>query len=165
LRELLPGDCLVVYKLDRVSRSLRGIVNLLHDLTEQGVLVRSLHDSIDTTPKTDPFEEATRQAMIAMIGLFAELERAMTATRTSAGREHAKSNGVAFGRDPVLTPSQVARARRDVEQGGSVAAVARDLGVHRATLYRYLTDEERAERAGKVLAERAAKPAGKRQPR
>jgi DNA invertase Pin-like site-specific DNA recombinase len=158
LRELLAhlesGDVLVVYKLDRLSRSLRDVVNILHELSERGVLFRSLHDPIDTVPKADPFAEAMRQATINMLGTFAELERGFIVARTSAGRTHAKASGVPFGRNPVLTPSQVEMARHAVDGGRSVAAVARDLGVHRATLYRYLGDEERADRAAKVLAER-----------
>lgn len=158
LKELEPGDTLVVYKLDRLSRSLRDVVNILHELQEHPggpVKFRSLHDPIDTVPKADPFEEAMRQATISMLATFAELERGFIVARTSAGRKHAKANGVAFGRDPALTSSQLAMARRELaEPGASVAKVARAFGVHRATLYRYLADEERAERAEKVLAER-----------
>lgn len=161
LRELEPGDTLIVYKLDRLSRSLRDVVNILYEVAEpppkgKGVNFRSLHDPIDTVPKEDPFEEAMRQATINMLATFAELERGFIVARTSAGRKHARENGIAFGRDPALTPSQVEYAhwKRSQPNPPSVAALARELEVHRATLYRYLNDSERGERAGKVLAER-----------
>ena len=69
MRKLEPGDVLVVYKLDRLSRSLRDVVNILYGLTERGVLFRSLHDPIDTIPKADAFVVAMRQATISLLAL------------------------------------------------------------------------------------------------
>jgi Enterobacteriaceae phage serine recombinase len=108
LKALRPGDTLIVWKLDRLGRSLRDLITMLDELRTQGVKFRSLTEHIDT-------ETAAGRAMWQMIGVMAEMERSLIAERTRAGVKAAKSRGVKFGRKPKLTPLQITHAR---QQGG-----------------------------------------------
>jgi DNA invertase Pin-like site-specific DNA recombinase len=141
LREVEPGDQVVVYKLDRIARSLRDLLNITFDLGQRRIGFRSLHDpiNIDGNQENDPMAQAMAEAQFQMIGVFAQLERAFIVGRTSAGREIAKRKGVKFGRKPKLTEQQLAMARDLIATGNhTLASVARSLGVHRATLWRHL---------------------------
>ena len=131
LKALAPGDTLIVWKLDRLGRSLRDLIALLDELRERGVRFQSLTEAIDT-------ETPTGRAMWQMIGVLAELERALITERTRAGVKAAQARGVKFGRRRKLAPHQVAHARKLVAGGEPVPAVARLFSVDRATLYREL---------------------------
>jgi DNA invertase Pin-like site-specific DNA recombinase len=111
LKALTAGDVLVVWKLDRLGRSLRDLITLLDDLKARGVAFRSLTEAIDTAT-------ATGRAMWQMVGILAELERALIQERTKADRAAAKARGVKMGRKPLLSAQQVAHARKLKEQGG-----------------------------------------------
>ena len=128
LKRLNPDDVLVVWKLDRLGRSLRDLITLLDDLKGQGVKFKSLTEAIDT-------QTPTGRAMWQMVGVLAELERSLIQERTKAGREAAQRRGVKLGRKPKLSPPQRAHARKLIEGGESPAHVARLLGVARSTLY------------------------------
>jgi len=128
LKALQPGDMLVVWKLDRLGRSLRDLIHLLDALKGHGVKFKSLTEAIDThTP--------TGRAMWQLVGVLAELERSLIQERTQAGREAAKRRGVKLGRKAKLSPPQVAHARHLIEQGESPAYVAQLLKVARSTIY------------------------------
>ena len=131
LKALQPGDTLTVWKLDRLGRSLRDLVNLLHELQGRGVAFQSLTEAIDTTTPTG-------RAMLHMVALLAELERGLIAERTRAGVKAAQARGVKFGRKPKLSPAQVRHARQQIEGGARVQDVAALLNVGRMTLYRAL---------------------------
>jgi DNA invertase Pin-like site-specific DNA recombinase len=128
LKSLKAGDVLIVWKLDRLGRSLRDLITLLDDLKGQGVRFKSLTEAIDT-------ETPTGRAMWQMVGVLAELERSLIQERTKAGREAAKRRGVKLGRKPKLSPHQITHARKLIENGDSPAQVAQLLGVARSTLY------------------------------
>jgi DNA invertase Pin-like site-specific DNA recombinase len=132
LKKLEHGDTLIVWKLDRLGRSLRDLIVMLDDLKHRGVTFRSLTEAIDT-------ETPTGRAMWQMIGVLAELERSLIGERTRAGVKAAKGRGVKFGRKPKLSPEQIAHARKLIEAGEhgrkDVAAL---LKVDRSTLYRAL---------------------------
>src|SRR5262245_35609599 len=128
LKSLKPGDVLVVWKLDRLGRSLRDLISLLDDLKGQGVRFKSLTEAIDT-------QTPTGRAMWQMVGVLAELERSLIQERTKAGRDAAIKRGVKMGRKPKLTPQQITHARQLVEQGESPPQVAHLLKVARSTLY------------------------------
>jgi DNA invertase Pin-like site-specific DNA recombinase len=117
LKALRPGDTLIVWKLDRLGRSLRDLITMLDELRTQGVKFRSLTEHIDT-------ETAAGRAMWQMIGVMAEMERSLIAERTRAGVKAAKSRGVKFGRKPKLTPLQITHARQQIDQGRTVKEVA-----------------------------------------
>src|SRR5215468_2697087 len=104
LKKLEYGDTLVVWKLDRLGRSLRDLIILLDDLKQKGVKFCSVTEAIDT-------QTPTGRAMWMMIGVLAELERSLIAERTRAGVKAAKARGVKFGRKPKLTPQQIRHAR------------------------------------------------------
>jgi len=131
LKTLRAGDTLVVWKLDRLGRSLRDLIITLDGLDERGVRFQSLTESIDT-------ETATGRAMWQMIGVLAELERSLIAERTRAGVRAAQRRGVKFGRKRKLSANQIAHARKLIEDGESRRYVAGLLNVGRVTLYRAL---------------------------
>jgi DNA invertase Pin-like site-specific DNA recombinase len=128
LKSLKPGDVLIVWKLDRLGRSLHDLITLLDDLKGQGIKFKSLTEAIDT-------ETPTGRAMWQMVGVLAELERSLLQERTQAGRDAAKRRGVKLGRPPKLSPQQIAHARKLIEDGESPAHVAQLLKVARSTLY------------------------------
>jgi DNA invertase Pin-like site-specific DNA recombinase len=125
------GLPLIVWKLDRLSRSLGDLIHLLDDLSARGVKFQSLTEAIDT-------ETPTGRAMWQLVGVLADLERSLIAERTRAGVKEAQRRGVKFGRKPKLTPAQVKHAREQIEGGKQVRDVAALLGVDRTTLYRAL---------------------------
>ena len=125
-------DTLIVWKMDRLGRSLRGLITMLDDLRERGVAFQSLTEAIDTTTPTG-------RAMWQMIGVLAELERSLIIERTRAGVNAARKRGVKFGRKPKLTPERIEHARKLIEGGESRQYVADMLNVGRVTLYRAMT--------------------------
>jgi len=131
LKALKAGDTLVVWKLDRLGRSLQDLIGLLDDLKTRGVAFRSLTESIDTATPTG-------RAMWQMVGILAELERSLIQERTKAGRAAAQARGVKMGRKPLLTTQQVAYARTLIEDEESPRVIAGLLKVSRRTLYRAL---------------------------
>jgi DNA invertase Pin-like site-specific DNA recombinase len=130
LKKLEHGDTLIVWKLDRLGRSLRDLITMLDDLKHRGVKFRSLTEAIDT--------ETPSRAMWQMIGVLAELERSLISERTRAGVKDAQRRGVKFGRKPKLTPLQIELARKQIERGEDRGKVAESFKVNRTTLYRAL---------------------------
>jgi len=136
LAALDADDVLIVWKLDRLGRSLHDLIGFLDDLKERKIQFQSLTESIDTkTP--------TGRAMWQMIGILAELERSLIQERTKAGRAAAKARGVKMGRKPKLTPQQVKHAQKLIDEGESPATVAKLLNVARSTLYLRLANGEK----------------------
>ncbi len=133
LKTLKEGDTLTVWKLDRLGRSLHDLIGLLDDLKARSLAFQSLTEAIDTTTPTG-------RAMWQMVGILAELERSLIRERTKAGRSAAVARGVKMGRKPLLSPQQVAHARKLIEQGEHHDMVAKSLNVSRRTLYRALED-------------------------
>jgi len=131
LAALSPGDVLIVWKLDRLGRSLRDLIALLDDLKGRGVAFRSLTESIDTTTPTG-------RAMWQMIGILAELERSLIQERTKAGRAAAVARGVKMGRKKKLTSQQVTLAKKMIGQGEHPDTVAKSYNVSLRTLQRAL---------------------------
>jgi DNA invertase Pin-like site-specific DNA recombinase len=131
LKALRAGDSLVVWKLDRLARSLADLIAILDDLRARGVRFHSLTESIDT-------QTPTGRAMWQMIGILAELERSIISERTRAGMRAARRRGVRFGRKPKLSAAQLAHARALIAKGEARSHVAALLNVGRATLYRAL---------------------------
>jgi DNA invertase Pin-like site-specific DNA recombinase len=131
LAALESGDTLIVWKLDRLGRSLKSLIDTLDGLRGRGVAFQSITEAIDT-------ETPTGRAMWQLIGVFAELERSMIQERTKAGRKEAVKRGVKFGRKPKLTAAQIKHASQQIAKGERVPDVASLLNVDRATLYRAL---------------------------
>src|ERR1700683_3524203 len=132
LKILQPGDTLIVWKLDRLGRSLRDLIHMLDGFKQQGIKFRSLTEAIDT-------ETPTGRALWQSDGVLAELERSLIVERTRAGMQEARRRGVKFGRRKKLAPAQIAKARKLIESGERVEDVAALWNVGRTTLYRALT--------------------------
>ena len=131
LKTLRAGDTLIVWKLDRLGRSVRDLLNILHDLKERGVEFQSLTEAIDTQT---PFGHA----MLHIVAMLAELERSIMLERTKAGIAIAKKNGVQFGAKPKLSHAQIQHAQEQLDSGKTTIAVSALLGVSRVTLWRSL---------------------------
>ena len=121
MRQLRPGDVVVVWKLDRLSRSLKDLLHLMERIEAAGAGFRSLTEAIDTTT-------AAGRMMMQMVGAFAEFERAMIRERTRAGLAAARSEGRVGGRRPKLRADQ----RRDIAEN---ILSGRRTGVQMARLY------------------------------
>jgi DNA invertase Pin-like site-specific DNA recombinase len=131
--QLRKGDVLVVWKLDRLSRSLRDVLTIMERLAENKAGFRSLTEAIDTTTSAG-------RMMMQMVGAFAEFERAMLRERTRAGLESARQNGRIGGRRPKLTTQQQSEITRIVSRGEKTAAdAARLFKIHPATVSRLLS--------------------------
>ncbi len=133
LDQLRPGDTLVVWRLDRLGRSLRHLIDTLTDLDARGVGFRSLTESIDTTT-------AGGRLVFHIFGALAEFERDLVRTRTTAGLAAARARGRRGGRPPKMTADKIAAARalysaREL----TLDEIAKTLGVGRTTLYRHLS--------------------------
>lgn len=128
---LNAGDVLVVWRIDRLGRSLTDIVTLVADLADRGVQFRSLTESIDTTTPGG-------ELVFHIFAALAQMERRLISERTKAGLAAAKARGRVGGRPTVMTPERIEAARRMKEDGTSTSAIARMLGVGRATIDRAL---------------------------
>ena len=131
LEALLPGDTLVVWRLDRLGRSLRHLIDTVTDLDERGVGFRSLQESIDTTTPGG-------RLVFHLFGALAQFERELTRDRTLAGLEAARSRGRSGGRPSAMTPAKRRQAERMHAEQRPVSEIAAVLGVGRATVYRHL---------------------------
>ena len=130
LNELDEGDTLVVWRLDRLGRSLPHLVATIDTLTKRGVNLRSLHEAIDTTTPTG-------RLMVHLIASLSEFERDLTIERTIAGLEAARARGACLGRPTVWTPQRAEAAATLLAAGATVTQTAAALGVSRATIYRH----------------------------
>jgi DNA invertase Pin-like site-specific DNA recombinase len=132
LNALQEGDTLIVWKLDRLARSLRDLITIVEDLQKRGVHFRSLTEDINTST---PGGKLTFHIFAAL----AEFERGIIIERTREGMKAARERGVRTGPPPKLTPQQKAHARQLIEAGKhSREQIADLLKVSRSTLYRAL---------------------------
>ena len=132
LSHLRAGDTLVVWKLDRLGRTVRQLVTFVEDLQGNGIAFRSLTDGIDTTTPAGRF-------FFHVMAALAEMERDLLRERTRAGLVAAKARGREGGRPPKLSDEQIAHAERLMtDPKVSHASIARSLGVDRSTLHRTL---------------------------
>jgi DNA invertase Pin-like site-specific DNA recombinase len=126
------GDAVVVWKLDRLGRNTLHILETVKALTDLGVTLVSVTDGIDSST-------AAGRMMIGVLGSLAEYEHELTKERTALKRQASRANGTKFGRPKkVIDSSHIATAKRMKSDGHTAKAVAKYLGVSRATLYRYL---------------------------
>lgn len=139
LKALRPGDTLIVWKLDRLGRSLSHLVETIADLGKRGINFRSLSDPIDT-------ESAGGRFVLHIMAALAEFERSLIIERTRAGLAAAQRRGIKLGRRRRLDEKKIAQARRLIEGGESRGDVARILRVARSTLYESLRLTETSRR-------------------
>jgi len=133
---LRDGDTLVVWKLDRLGRSVKQLVDLTEKLRRQGVQFKSLTDSIDTGTPSGRF-------FLHVMARLAEMERELTVERTRAGLEAARLRGRRGGRKRTMTDSKIESAKKLLASGVPPKDVAHNLGVSIPTLYRWLPASER----------------------
>jgi len=126
-----PGDTLVVWKLDRLGRSMQHLVELSVDLEAREINLRSITDNIDTTTAADRF-------FFHVMAALANMERDLIVERTRAGLESARQKGRVGGRRRKMTDAKIDSAKKLLAAGTPPADVAATLGVSWATLYRYV---------------------------
>lgn len=128
------GDTVLVYRIDRLGRSLIDVLNTVAEMQENGIGLRSIVDGID--PST-----ASGRLQLGLFATLAEYERELINERVRAGVMAAKARGVKFGQKPVdetEVEDKIETARRLLTEGRTVERAAKTVGWSRATLYRYL---------------------------
>jgi len=133
LQFLRSGDALVVTRIDRLARSLKDLQDIVHELKAKGVTLKAIEQPIDTST-------AAGKAFFDMLGVFAEFETSLRRERQMEGIAAAKARGVYKGRKPRIDPQEVRRLY--VEEGISPTAIARQLGIARSSVYRFLPTAE-----------------------
>lgn len=134
LKHLRKGDVLVVHSMDRLARSLPDLRAIVAELTGRGVAVEFVKENLTFTGG----ENAMASLMLNVMGAFAEFERALLLERQREGIAIAKREGRYKGRKPSLTSDSAAELRRRVAAGEKRAALAREFGISRETLYQYI---------------------------
>lgn len=129
------GDCLVVWKLDRLGRSLPHLLTIITSLQERGISFRSLTEEMDTTT-------AHGELLFNIFGALAQYERALARERIMAGLEAANKRGKHGGRPKVIDDEKLALILDALKSGQSKVAICRNFGVKRSTLYDALSKNE-----------------------
>lgn len=135
LARLRPGDKLVVWRLDRLGRSIIDLITLMTKLKDMGVEFQSLTEAIDT-------ETAGGRLIFHMMAALAEFERNLISERTKAGLQAAKNRGWKPGRKRKLKPEQVEMMRKMLDDGHLPINVARFFKVSKPTMYRNLAGQQ-----------------------
>jgi DNA invertase Pin-like site-specific DNA recombinase len=130
LDQLRHGDTVIVWKLDRLARSTRDLLETMETIREAGARFQSLSE-----PWANTTTHAGKLIMTVFAGI-AEFERDLIRERTGAGREAARRRGTHFGRPRKLNAEQIKLARRLINEGRSVREIAETFNVHTATIYR-----------------------------
>jgi DNA invertase Pin-like site-specific DNA recombinase len=130
------GDVIVVHTLDRLGRTVRDTLNLIHDLAERGVGVRNLADPIkvDSANPGDPMA----QLAVVLLALFGQMERTYTLERAAHARAVATAKGRRVGRPTVVDPDKLAYAVHLRDAGHSIGEIVAKSGIARNSLYRHL---------------------------
>lgn len=152
LKALRRGDTLVVWKLDRLGRDLRHLVNIVHDLTQRGIGLKVLTGqgaAIDTTT-------ASGKLVFGIFAALAEFERELISERTIAGLTAARARGRTGGRPYKMTPAKLRLARASMGQPDTnIGDLCKELGVTRQTLYRHVSPTGELREDGRKLLSQA----------
>jgi DNA invertase Pin-like site-specific DNA recombinase len=130
MAKLCKGDTVVVSRLDRLARSSRDLLNILHEISIKGAVFRSIHDSWADT------STAHGRLIVTVLAGLAEFERSLIKTRTDEGRERALRDGVVFGRPLKLTIHQRQEALKRRDNGEALTSIARSFNVSHSTISR-----------------------------
>lgn len=131
LEALREGDTLIVWKLDRLGRSVKDLLEFAGGLNERGIGFVSLTDSIDTTTVSGRF-------FFNVMASLAQMERELMVERTQAGLQAAREQGRVGGRKRVMTEAKIRSAKKLLSQGTPPREVASSLGISVPTLYRWV---------------------------
>lgn len=132
LDKLREGDALVVWKLDRLGRSLKDLIETVNELADRGIGFKSITEAIDTTTSSG-------RLIFHIFGALAEFERGIIRERTMAGLNTARARGRYGGRPKAMDERKVRMAKSMLaDQENTVADVCKALGVSRSTLYKYI---------------------------
>src|ERR1700754_4488234 len=137
------GDTVFCHSMDRLARNLNDLRRIVLGLTERGVHIVFVKENLTFTGEDSPMSNL----LLSVMGAFAQFERDLNREREREGIAIARREGKYRGRKPSLTPARAAELRRRVADGDSKAALAREFGISRDTLYRYVPVKKR--RAGK----------------
>lgn len=132
------GDTVVVHSMDRLACNLDDLRALVREFTEAGVAVEFVKEHMTFTGA----DSQMQQLMLSLLGAVAEFERALGRERQREGIELAKKRGVYKGSRPSLTPDQVTELREQAASGVPKTELARQYGIHRDTVYRYLANDD-----------------------
>lgn len=141
LKHLRKGDTLIVYSMDRLARNLDDLRGIVKGLTDKGVAVQFIKESMTFTGEDSPMA----QLMLSVMGAFAEFERSLIKERQREGIAIAKTRGTYTGRKPSLSDTQAAElVAKDKANGGkNRTTLAREYGISRETLYQYLRAKDK----------------------
>jgi DNA invertase Pin-like site-specific DNA recombinase len=134
LKYVRDGDTVVVHTLDRLGRNLREVLNLVHDLAEKGIGVRSLADPLPINTA----DEGMGRIAFLLLALFAEMERTFTAERAAHARAVAEAAGRRVGRPVAHPDDKIEYARLLKAQGRTLGQIAAKTGIPKTSLHRYL---------------------------
>jgi DNA invertase Pin-like site-specific DNA recombinase len=123
MASLRKGDTVIITKIDRLARSTRELLNLIHQIDQAGASLRSLGDPLFNTAS------AQGRLLVAVLGAVAEFERELIRERTGAGRQRAMAAGIRFGRKPKLTDHQRREALARRSNGETLAQIARSYAI------------------------------------
>lgn len=126
-----PGDTIVIWRLDRLGRSMKHLLELIEDLETRGINLVSLNEQIDTT-------SANGRLILRLLASLAAFERDLLSERTRAGLDAARRQGRVGGRPRALSPSAAEAATRMYNERNTVTQIAETLRVSRATIYRHI---------------------------
>lgn len=144
LDALRPGDVLTVWKLDRVGRSLKHLLQIAEDLQANGVHLHIITQGIDTTTPAG-------KMLFSIMGSIAEYEKSLIQERVNAGLQAAKARGRVGGRPNALSSDDKKQVIALHRGGMAVSAIAKTLGVSRPTVYKCLAEREEQKQSLKVV--------------
>ena len=128
------GDVVLIHSMDRLARNLDDLRRIVQTLTAKSVQVQFLKEGLTFTGE----DSAMSQLLLSVMGAFAEFERALIRERQNEGIALAKKKGVYKGRKKALDVAEVEKLKARVQAGEGKADIARELGISRDTLYKYL---------------------------
>ena len=132
------GDTVVVHSMDRLARNLDDLRRIVKELTAKGVVVQFVKEGLTFTGEDSPMSNL----LLSMLGAVAEFERSMISERQKEGVQIAKANGAYKGRKQEMTADRINEIKNRVAVGEPKAQIAKDMGISRDTLYRYLGESE-----------------------
>lgn len=131
IAQLKAGDALVVTKLDRLGKPIKGVIDLINSLDSRGVTFVALDDAVDTGTPDGLY-------LTKVLKNLARMDKSLSSERTQRSLRIAKEKGRAGGRPPALSKDQISEAKKLIDSGMPVRAVAKLIGSNHATLYRHI---------------------------